>query len=59
MIRVWARAVAAASARWSSVIRSGRTAWPRGVIVLLASAALVAAASVGAALVAIGALHHI
>ena len=56
---VWARAVVAAFARWSLVIRSGPTAWTRGVSVLLASAALiVAAASVGVALVAIGALHR-
>ena len=59
MIRVWARAVAAASARWSPLFRSGRSPWSRGVVVLLTCAALVAAASVGAALVAIGALYHI
>ncbi len=41
------------------MIRSGGTLWTRGVIALLACAALVAAASVGAALFTLGTLHHI
>jgi len=40
-------------------IRSGATPWTRGVIALLASAAVVAAASLGAALFTLDALHHI
>ena len=59
MIRVWARAVTATSARWSSVLRSGPSGWTRGVKVLLAGAALVIAAAAGTALVACVALHHI
>ena len=55
-----------ASDRWAPGIRSGgpaircgETRWTRGVIVLLACAALVAARSVGAALFTLDALHHI
>src|SRR5947209_14308047 len=40
------------------MIRGG-TPWTRGVIGLLACAALVAAASVSAALLTLGALHHV
>jgi penicillin-binding protein 1A len=49
----------AASARARPVMRSRRTPWTRGVIALLASAAMVAAASLGAALFTLDALHHI
>jgi penicillin-binding protein 1A len=49
----------APSARWSPVIRSTGTSWTRGVIVLLGCAALLAAASVSAALFTLGVLHHI
>jgi len=59
MIRVWTGAAAAAPARGSPLIRPGGSPWTRGVIVLLACAGLVAAASVGAALFTLGALHHI
>lgn len=62
MIRVWPGGGVAASARWTEsrpVIRSGGTLWTRGVIVLLACAVLVGAASVGAAVFALGSLHHI
>jgi penicillin-binding protein 1A len=62
MLRVAPDGGVAAPARctgWSPASRSGGTPWTRGVIVLLAGAALVAAASVGAALFALGALHHI
>jgi len=41
------------------VIRPGATQWTGGVIALLASAAVVAAASLGAALFTLDALHHI
>jgi hypothetical protein len=59
MRRVWARVVAATSARRSPVLHSGPSGWARGVKVLLAGAALVIAAAAGAALVGIVALHHI
>jgi penicillin-binding protein 1A len=56
-IRIWRRVTT--SALWRHVTRSGGTPWTRGGMVLLACAALVAAASVGAALFTLGALHHI
>ena len=39
--------------------RAGESPWTRGVIVLLTCAAVVGAASVGAALFAVNALHHV
>ena len=53
------RAVAAVSAVWGRVTRSGGRPWTRGGIVLLACAATMAAASVGSALFTLGALCHI
>ena len=60
MSRMWTGAVATASAWGSAVIPSGGSPWiRRGAMVLLAGAALAVAASVGAALLAIGAWHHL
>jgi len=60
MSRMWTGAGATAAAWGSAVIPSGGSPWiRRGVMVLLAGAVLAAAASVGAALLAIGAWHHL
>jgi hypothetical protein len=60
MSRMWTGAGATASAWGSAGIPSGGSPWiRRGVTVLLGGAALAAAASVGAALLAIGAWHHL
>src|SRR5688572_23118959 len=58
MIRVWMDAAAAGFVRWSVVIRSGPSAWTRGVIVLLTCAMLVGAVSVGVALFAMSSFYH-
>src|ERR1700736_5633363 len=60
LIRMWAGASATVSALGNAVIPTGGWPWVRrGVMVLLAGGALAAPASVGAALVAIGAWHHL
>jgi hypothetical protein len=59
MIRSSTSAAAAASAQGSPLIRSGGSPWSRGVIVLLTCAVVVGAASVGAALSTMSALHYV
>jgi penicillin-binding protein 1A len=60
MSRMWTGAGATVFAWGSAVIPAGGSPWiRRGIMVLLAGAALGAAASVGAALLAIGAWHHL
>src|SRR5882762_2224507 len=59
MIRVRTGAASAAPARGSPVIRSGRSPWTLGMVVLLTCAAIVAVSSVSAALFTLDALHHI
>jgi penicillin-binding protein 1A len=58
-IRRWTGAAAAASARESRLIRPGGSPWTRGVLAVLACAAVFAAASVAAAVFMVVSLHHI
>lgn len=58
MLRMW-RSVAASARRRRAIRSGGWTPGPRGVILLIVCAAPVAAAWVGAAVVALSALHHV